>query len=285
MRRFRLRIAIPLLLLMVSVLVGVGVHRMKVGQDIAQTVSEMKAHSALIDSEIAAIQAKKVEPVYMSLSGAEQIEVLRDDYTEADSLWVLVNKENSISTSYVPDRLVLPGVPVSAADRLVRGIIEKPLIDMFAAARADGHGLMVGSAYRSASYQASLFNGYVASVGFEQASRYSAQPGHSEHQLGLAVDISSMSQQCFLQECFTSTPDGQWLAQNAHEYGFTLRYPKGKEAITGYNFEPWHYRYVGIPLATALHQSGLALEEAWPSIEQARQTLIENRAPELVPGV
>lgn len=137
---------------------------------------------------------------------------------------------------------------------------------------------MIGSAYRSAATQTDLFNSYVASAGYDEANMYSAHPGHSEHQTGLAVDISTTSQQCYLDECFIGTSDGQWLADNAYKFGFTLRYPKGKEAITGYNFEPWHYRYVGVALATALHQSGLTLEEAWPSMEQALATLRQHRA-------
>ena len=260
----------------------IGAYSWSTQQQIQADQQALAVLTKQVEQRIAEIEAKKVEPVYLTLPGADTIEVRREDYTNPDSLWVLVNKQNSVSLEYVPEKLVLPGVPVSASDRLVSEVIEKPLIDMFAAAEADGHGLMVGSAYRSSSYQASLFNGYVASAGLEQASRYSARPGHSEHQLGLAIDISSASQQCFLQACFTSTPDGQWLAGHAHTYGFTLRYPEGKEAITGYNFEPWHYRYVGPELATALYQSGLTLEEAWSSIEVARQTLIKNRAPELV---
>jgi D-alanyl-D-alanine carboxypeptidase len=137
---------------------------------------------------------------------------------------------------------------------------------------------MIGSAYRSAATQDQLFNRYVATAGYQEADKYSAHPGHSEHQTGLAVDISTTSQQCYLSECFIGTADGQWLAENAYKYGFTLRYPKGKELTTGYNFEPWHYRYVGIGLATALYQSGLTLDEAWPYMETALATLRSNRA-------
>lgn len=234
------------------------------------------------DGIIAAIEAKKKEPVYITLPGAEPIEAMRHDYNQPDSLWAMANKERALPMDYVPAGLAAPNLPLRSGsgsqEMWVRGDVAAPLEAMFAAAAKDGHNLMVGSAYRSSITQTYLFNGYVASAGLAQASMYSARPGHSEHQLGLSVDISSLSQNCYLQECFTSTIDGQWLANNAYKYGFALRYMKGKEAITGYNFEPWHYRYVGVQLATALHQSGLALEEAWPYLTEALETLKNNRA-------
>ncbi len=246
--------------------------------EIEQKTSQLVAE---VDARIAEIERKRVEPVYVSLPGADTIEVIREDFTEPSSIWVLVNKKNSIPLDYVPG-LASPGVPIRSGatsdERSVSKAIVKPLKNLFAAAEKDGHLLMIGSAYRSSAVQTALFNGYVASAGLEQASKYSARPGHSEHQLGLAVDISTLSQQCYLSACFINTPDGQWLADNAHKYGFFIRYQKGKESITGYNFEPWHYRYVGKDLATALYQSGLTFEEAWPYLEAARQTLIDNRA-------
>lgn len=234
------------------------------------------------EARIAEIEAKKKEPVYITLPGAQPIRALVEDYTIPTSIWVLVNKQNAIPEDYIPANLTAPNLPLRSGtgspEMHVRGDIVQPLEQLFAAASQDGRQLMVGSAYRSAITQRSLFNGYVASAGYETASKYSALPGHSEHQLGLGVDISTLSQNCYLEECFTSTPDGEWLANNAHKFGFALRYLKGKEAITGYNFEPWHYRYVGIDLATALHESGFTLEEAWPHLQQAYATLKANRA-------
>jgi len=231
---------------------------------------------------LAEIEAKKKEPVYITLPGAEKLRAPVENYEEPSNVWTLVSKARAIGVEYVPSELVVPAVSshpgVAANEKQVSKTIDEPLTQLFGAAQKDGHSLMVGSAYRSADYQEQIFNTYVSRVGYEQADRYSAHPGFSEHQTGLAVDISTTSQQCYLSECFIGTADGQWLAENAYKYGFTLRYPKGKEAITGYNFEPWHYRYVGIGLATALHQSGLTLDEAWPYLETALQTLRENRA-------
>ena len=123
------------------------------------------------------------------------------------------------------------------------------------AASLEGYDLPTLSAYRSYDYQAGLYNDYVARDGKEAADRYSAQPGKSEHQTGLAFDIGQ------LDDSFGETPAGKWLAQHAHEYGFIIRYPKGKEHITGYMYEPWHVRYLGIDTATSVYQSGLTLEE------------------------
>ena len=101
------------------------------------------------------------------------------------------------------------------------------------------------------------------------ASQFSSRPGHSEHQSGLAADFIGAGGKCWVEECFERTAAGHWLAQHAHEYGFILHYPKGKESVTGFQYEPWHFRYVGKELAGALQQSGLTLEEAQPYIEQA----------------
>jgi len=236
----------------------------------------------IADARLAAIEAKKKEPVYITLPGAEKLRAPAENYEDFANIWTLVSKARAVGAEYVPAELVTPSVSshpgTSGVEKQVRKTIDGPLADLFGAAQKEGHSLMVGSAYRSAAYQEQIFNTYVARVGYEQADKYSAHPGFSEHQTGLAVDISTVSQQCYLSECFIGTADGQWLAANAHKYGFILRYPKGKEAITGYNFEPWHYRYVGVDLATALHQSGLTLDEAWPYLETALQTLRDNRA-------
>ncbi|MFZ1250803.1 MAG: D-alanyl-D-alanine carboxypeptidase family protein [Candidatus Microsaccharimonas sp.] len=235
-----------------------------------------------VDIRIAEIEAKKKEPVFITLPSAAPIRAIVEDYNSPSSLWTMVNKSRSLPIDYKPSSLTIPDVPTRTDktndERSIRSDITKNLEALFAAAKADGHELMIGSAYRSADLQAAYFNSYAASSGLAAANQYSAKPGQSEHQLGLAVDISTLSRQCYLSECFTTTPDGEWLATHAHEYGFHLRYIKGKEAITGYNFEPWHYRYIGVDLATALYESELTLEEAWPQLETALKTLKNNRA-------
>ena len=126
---------------------------------------------------------------------------------------------------------------------------------MQSAAKRDGMNLSICSGYRSYSYQAQLYNSYVARDGKAKADTYSARPGHSEHQTGLAADINYAS------DYFTSTPEAKWLADNCYQYGFSIRHPKGKADITGYKYESWHIRYLGEELAQLVHDSGLTLEE------------------------
>lgn len=124
-----------------------------------------------------------------------------------------------------------------------------------AGARSAGFSMPLLSGYRSFDYQDKLYRKYAAADGVAAANTYSAWPGHSEHQTGLAFDIGSISNN------YGSTPAGKWLAAHAHEYGFIIRYPKGKEGVTGYQYEPWHVRYLGVELATKVYESGLCLEE------------------------
>lgn len=129
------------------------------------------------------------------------------------------------------------------------------LDEMQTAAAQEGLILYVLSGFRDYDTQASIYNRYVSNDGKANADRYSARPGHSEHQTGLAFDLNS------LEESFADTREGKWLAANAHKYGFIIRYPKGKEHITGYMYEPWHVRYLGKDIATKVYNSGLTLEE------------------------
>ncbi|MGE5704295.1 MAG: D-alanyl-D-alanine carboxypeptidase family protein, partial [Clostridia bacterium] len=137
---------------------------------------------------------------------------------------------------------------------------------MFAAATRDGIELAGVSAYRSHETQKQLFDRYVKKDGEKAARTYSAVPGHSEHETGLAIDVSGIKGVCAAEDCFADTPEASWLAQHAHEYGFIIRYPKGKEAITGYQYEPWHLRFVGAAVAKEINKSGLTMEEFYNAI-------------------
>ncbi len=134
--------------------------------------------------------------------------------------------------------------------------------EMAAAARKAGYELTAFSTFRSFDYQTSLYNRYVERDGKANADRYSARPGYSEHQTGLAFDIGEVNREdLWLTSEFGESEAGKWLVGNAHNYGFILRYPQGKEHITGYMYESWHFRYLGIPLATEVYESGVTLEE------------------------
>lgn len=127
--------------------------------------------------------------------------------------------------------------------------------EMQKAAYAEGLSLYISSGYRSYNTQENLYNNYVARDGKQLADTYSARPGHSEHQTGLAFDLNSVD------ASFADTPEGKWVAENCYKYGFIIRYPANKTAITGYMYEPWHIRYLGTNIAASVYQSGLCLEE------------------------
>lgn len=135
------------------------------------------------------------------------------------------------------------------------------LIAMLNDARTQGHDIRLRSGYRSYATQAQTFDYWVSQLGLAEAARVSARAGHSEHQLGTAADLTAASVSWQLVEGFGSTPEGGWLAAHAAEYGFVLSYPAGSEAITGYAYEPWHFRYVGPTAAAAVAANGLTLTE------------------------
>jgi len=120
---------------------------------------------------------------------------------------------------------------------------------------------MLASGYRSYSDQASVYSAYVSQSGVAQADTFSARPGHSEHQTGLAADIEPLSRTCEVEQCFENTKEGQWLAANSYKFGFVIRYQKNTQDLTGYEYEPWHVRYVGKYLALKLYRSGQTLEQ------------------------
>lgn len=136
------------------------------------------------------------------------------------------------------------------------------LNQMLAAAEKEGYVLVAFSGFRSYEYQTDLYNRYVNRDGKDAADRYSARPGYSEHQTGLTFDIGEKGKEdLWLTSEFGETPAGKWLATNAHKYGFILRYPKGKEDVTGYMYESWHFRYLEGDTATKVFNAGVTLEE------------------------
>ncbi|MDT0125192.1 M15 family metallopeptidase [Paenibacillus sp. RRE4] len=185
--------------------------------------------------------------------------------TNAEAMTVIVNKQRSLPEGYEPSDLVEPDVPFSFEGphekRHMRKEAAEALEKLFAGAKADGIELRAVSGYRSYKRQVSIYNNNVKTKGEEYASRVSAVPGRSEHQTGLAIDVSSPSVGNVLEEVFGSSKEGKWLDEHAAEYGFIIRYPKGQESKTGYVYEPWHIRYVGADIAPDVVKSGLTLED------------------------
>ncbi|MGD6777636.1 M15 family metallopeptidase [Sutcliffiella horikoshii] len=179
---------------------------------------------------------------------------------------VMVNKFWSLPEGYRPADLIKPNVPFSFGDEnsdrsKLRAEAAESLEVMFNVAKGEGIELYARSGFRSYETQEAIFKNEVATFGYEQAVLYVALPGTSEHQTGLAMDITAKSVGLELVEAFEGTAEGKWLAENAHHYGFILRYPKGKTNITGYAFEPWHFRYVGVDIAGEIYTKGLTFEE------------------------
>ncbi len=185
---------------------------------------------------------------------------LNDD---ADML-ILVNKETSLAPDYTPDDLTVPNVRFSFEGpdpkQNMRQVAAAALEELFAGAEEAGFYLFAVSGYRSYSRQETVYTGHVERLGETEANKISAKPGHSEHQTGLAIDITSESASFSLSQKFGETREGKWVAKNAHRYGFIIRYQKGKEDLTGYSYEPWHLRYVGKEAAHEIFEKDLTLE-------------------------
>lgn len=169
----------------------------------------------------------------------------------------LINRQHSISKRYVPSDL--RKAETYGVSQQMRTEAATALEQLFEAAKEAGVPLSTVSGYRSYSKQATIYQRKVDSIGRKAADRVSARPGTSEHQLGLAMDIAKKGASS-LTTAFANTPQGQWVMENAHRYGFIIRYLKDYEDVTGYSYEPWHIRYVGVEQATAIYESGLPME-------------------------
>lgn len=185
--------------------------------------------------------------------------------TNVDDPLVLVNKERNLPADYVPENLVIPDVPFPFTENLpkkqLRKIAASAAEEMFAQAEKDSIPLFAQSGYRSYDRQEAIFTSNAERVGEEEANKFSAYPGQSEHQSGLALDVTSPEVEFKLVEQFGETEAGRWVKENAHKYGFIIRYPKGSEGTTGYQYEPWHLRYVGKVHAERIHEQNMTLEE------------------------
>lgn len=184
---------------------------------------------------------------------------------EPGSIWWIVGKKRPLPDNYVPPSLVTPNVTAndkkSAAENTLRPETASALEKLFANAKQAGFDFMLASGYRSSQLQSVYYNSLVSANGQAEADRLSAKPGTSEHQTGLSLDVARADRKLYLEQTFGADSSGRWLADNAHEYGFIIRYPQGKEAFTGYDYEPWHIRFVGTDLANELYSKQQTMEE------------------------
>ncbi|MCL1806137.1 MAG: M15 family metallopeptidase [Oscillospiraceae bacterium] len=186
-----------------------------------------------------------------------------------ESLLVLCNKNHQLPIEYIPEKVsVIKGTSYTLREEAAEAF------ELMREAMKDGLGLplVVVSAYRDYTYQENLYRKYFASDG-ERADTYSARAGHSEHQTGLAVDLLHKSSSGSLRGAgFQHTAQYAWMQSHAHQYGFILRYPEGSESITGYRFEPWHWRYIGVEDATRMFEEGFATFEEYIGTVYATST-------------
>lgn len=183
-----------------------------------------------------------------------------NEIKDPNNLLVIVNKYNKLPDDYKPSDLVEFDTKymISSKTRYMRKEAHDALIKMIDDINKEGMNLWLNSGYRTKDYQNGLFTNSVKNNGMEHALIYSAKMRHSEHETGLAADISSVKG---MLDGFEKYKEYTWLQENAHKYGFIERYPKGKEWITGYAYEPWHYRYVGVEVATKIKEEGITFEE------------------------
>ncbi len=183
---------------------------------------------------------------------------------DGNDLLVLVNKQYKLPSSYAPSDLVKANISgIRRGDNYyLRNILIPDLTSMINAAKAEGIDLSMVSGYRSYQTQVNTYKYWLSknnnNVGYVDT--FSARPGHSQHQLGTAIDFSSSEIGDKLGDSFTNTKASKWLTKNAYKYGFVLSYPKGYETTTGYKFESWHYRYIGKKYALEIVNSGQILE-------------------------
>jgi LAS superfamily LD-carboxypeptidase LdcB len=178
-------------------------------------------------------------------------------WLDGDDLMTVVDQQYSLSSDYYPHDLVYISeynIPAVYSKFLLREVLIKDLSRMVEDAKRENCNLVVMSAYRSFYKQGTVFSQRAAAIGYAEALKQAARAGHSEHQLGTAIDFTNLER--VKSATFGQTKEGQWLAGNAYKYGFILSYPEGSQEITGYQYEPWHYRYVGKEAANDIYKSG-----------------------------
>ena len=187
---------------------------------------------------------------------------------------LLINKKHPLSKDYVPDNLIITDNNENNfhefADPNHKPSIIKDVYEAFKVlqkeALKDGINIIIDSGYRSYEYQQVIWDTYVENKGLEYTVTHVAPPGTSEHQSGLAIDFGAYRDGIFTSDITEDSKEYIWMINNAYKYGFILRYPKGKENITGYSFEPWHFRFIDLDIANYIHDNDITLEEYYKDL-------------------
>ena len=181
-----------------------------------------------------------------------------EEISNPDIINVLVNKKFRLPKDYIPNDLEIININYANENKMLRKEAKEAFESLSEDALKEGYKIIAVSTYRDYDYQNNLYEEYVSTSGMEYADKCSARAGHSEHQTGLAVDVMGSNNDYNL---FVDTKEFSWMKDNAYKYGFILRYPDNKEKITGFKYEPWHYRYVGKIVAETIYKENLTLEE------------------------
>ena len=226
-------------------------------------VASLKSTEAIYDEIAKTLSAQPTDVKTVTLGGST-VAIPSYDMFKSGHIWALVSKKRPLDKEA---KYTLVDSPVAHGDdgkpmKVARNISDE-LQRLVNAADADGEPLMISSAYRSLKEQQDIYDNFVKKNGKELAAVYVLPVGASEHHTGLSVDFSSISDDCAedSDSCSLSQSSAAWLAENASRFGFIQRYPQGDQSITGVGYEPWHYRFVGIPLAQAIAKTDLTYEE------------------------
>lgn len=192
--------------------------------------------------------------------------------TDLNKSYILVNKYNYLTEDYIPNNLQKISLEYARSGMMLIDYAKEAFEEMAKAAKKENLSIIATSSYRDYKYQVDLYNRYVKSDGKEAADTYSARPGFSEHQTGLAVDIYNGKE---TYTNFEKTKEFTWMQKNAHLYGFILRFPKDKVKETGYQYESWHYRYVGKKIAKYIKENNISLEEYYVKFIDNKQNTIK----------
>jgi len=220
-----------------------------------------------VESTTAAVEPPAQAPAPPSAALPRQFST-----TDPASPWLVVNKRRPLSPpDFVPADLVQPDVrlAVSGEAALLNSTTAAAAETMFAAAAQDGVVMTLASGYRSYGTQVATYNGYVAARGQADADTASARPGYSEHQTGWSFDIGDGGGACGFQPCFADQPAAVWAKANGHRFGFVVRYPWMLHPITGYYYEPWHLRFIGVEATTDMANRGISTVEEYFGVEAA----------------
>ncbi len=225
----------------------------------------------------AEVEDEKTEAEHEYALTAEMLNIIETEdgvnyIQNPENIQVLVNKDHSLPIGYRPADLVIPDVKFSFDEKHEKKLMRKEAAEalelMFNAALEEGVEIVAVSGFRSYERQTQVYTASVETSGAEHAQQAVAEPGKSEHQTGLTMDVSSIENSYNLDQNFGEVEAGKWLAKHCSEYGFIIRYPEGKENITGYMYEPWHIRYVGEDVAKDIYSLGLSFEEYVQLVEE-----------------